>query len=108
MIEKNIIQAALASIKMFDGAKTKFEVWIESINNAVPISGQNAIFIACSKFTGSLLLTAKRLKMKSPKPNIGRMYACNISLFHPILIQPRLSPICNKVQMSFSIITYTM
>ena len=37
MIEQTIIQAALASIEMFDGTKSKFETWTESIKNAVQI-----------------------------------------------------------------------
>ena len=51
--------------------KSTFEVLIESIENAVQISGQNAICIAFSKLTGSPLLTANRLKARSP--NLTRM-----------------------------------
>ena len=52
---------------MFDGTKSKFEAWIESIKNAVQISGQNAICISFSKLTGIPLLPASRLKTRSPK-----------------------------------------
>ena len=63
MIEQTTIQAALASIECFDGTKGKFEAWMESIENEVQISGQNAICIAFSKLIGSPLWTANRLKM---------------------------------------------
>ena len=66
MVEQTIMQAALSSIGMFDGTKSKFETWMESIENAVQISGQNAICMAFSKFTGSPLSTANRLKARSP------------------------------------------
>ena len=59
MITQTRIQAALASLEMVDERKSKFEFWMESIKNAVQISGQNIICIAFSKLTGSLLLTAK-------------------------------------------------
>ena len=62
MKEKTIIQAALTSIETFDGTKGKFETCMESIANAVQLSGQNAICIAFSKLTESPLLTANRLK----------------------------------------------
>ena len=55
MVEQTIIQAALASIEMFDGTKAKFEAWTKSIKNAVQIAGQNAICMAFSKLTGSPL-----------------------------------------------------
>ena len=38
MIEQTIIQAALSSIETFDGTKSKFEAWTESIENAEYIS----------------------------------------------------------------------
>ena len=31
MVEQTIIQAALTSIEMFDGTKSKFEAWMEAI-----------------------------------------------------------------------------
>ena len=49
MIEQTIMQAALTSIEMFQGTKRKSEAWTESIENAVQISGQNAMSIAFSK-----------------------------------------------------------
>ena len=55
MIKQNIIQAALLSIETFGGIKSKFEAWTESIENTAQISGQNAIYIAFSKLTGSSL-----------------------------------------------------
>ena len=42
MTKQMIIQATLASIDMFDGTKSKFEAWMESIKNAAQISGQIA------------------------------------------------------------------
>ena len=66
MIEQPIIQSALLSKGMFDGTKSTFEAWMESIENVAQISGQNAICIAFSKLTGSPLLTANRLKERSP------------------------------------------
>ena len=51
---------------MFDGIKSKFEALMESIEKPVQISGQIAIHIGFSKLTGSLLLTAKRLKTRLP------------------------------------------
>ena len=46
--------------------KSKFEVWVEDIENAVQISGQNPICIAFSILIGSPLLTANRLTMRTP------------------------------------------
>ena len=46
MIEQTIIQAALTSIETFVGTKNKLEASIESIKNAVQISGQNVICIS--------------------------------------------------------------
>ena len=66
MIEQIIIQASLVSIETFNGTKSKFEAWVEFIENAAQISGQNAIHIAFSKLTGSPLLKAIRLKTRSP------------------------------------------
>ena len=66
MIEQTIIHAALASTEMFDGTKNKFEALMESIENAVQISGQNVICIAFSKSTGSPLSIANRFKIRSP------------------------------------------
>ena len=65
MVEQSMIHAALTSIEMFDGTKANFRLG-ESIENAMQISGQNAVHIAFSKLTGSLLLTANRLKTRSP------------------------------------------
>ena len=66
MIEQTIIQAVLSGRETIDGTKSKFEVWVESIENAVPISGQNTMHITLSTLTGSLLSTANRLKARSP------------------------------------------
>ena len=57
MIEQTIKQAALLSTKYSVEQNNKFEAWMESIENAVQISGQNAIHIAFSKLIGSPLLT---------------------------------------------------
>ena len=65
MIEQTITQTALASIETFHGTKSKLEVWMESIKNAVQISGQNTVCIAFSKLLGSPLSTANRLKTRS-------------------------------------------
>ena len=46
MIEQTMIQAALSSIVTLDGTKSKFEVWMESIENAAKISHWNAIWKA--------------------------------------------------------------
>ena len=51
MMEQTIIQAALTSIEMLDGAISKFKAWMEAIENAAQISGQNAICIAFSYLT---------------------------------------------------------
>ena len=66
MIEQNIVQAALLSIETFNGTKSKFEAWKESIENAAQISGQNTICKAFSNLTGSPLSTAIGFKAKSP------------------------------------------
>ena len=72
---------------MFDGRNNKFEAWTEAFENMALISGQNAIFIALSKLTGSPLST-----------NLKRNYPCNILLFYWTQMQPMLSPIYLKVQ----------
>ena len=64
MIEQTLIQAALTLIKMFDGTKSKCEAWMEVIENAAQISGQNTICISFTKLTGSPLLTANRLQTR--------------------------------------------
>ena len=51
---------------MFGGIKSKFEAWMEAIENVAQISGQNAICIAFSKLTWYPLSTANRLKTRSP------------------------------------------
>ena len=66
MIEQSIIQVAPPSRETFDGTKSKFQVWTESIKSAVQISGQKAIHIAFSKLRGSPLSIANRLKTSSP------------------------------------------
>ena len=66
MIKQTIIQAVLTSIKMFDGTKSKSEAWVESIESAAQISGQNTIHIAFSEWTGPPLLAANRLKPRLP------------------------------------------
>ena len=66
LIEQTIIQAVLTSIEKLDGTKSKFEAWMEAIENAAQISSQNTICIAFSKLIGSLLLTANRLKTRLP------------------------------------------
>ena len=68
MIEQTIIQVALSSIETFDGTKSKFEAWTESIENAVQIFGQIPGHIAFAKLTGAPLSTANRLKAWSPNP----------------------------------------
>ena len=40
MIEQLTIQATLSPTEMFNGTKSKFEAWTESIENEVQISGQ--------------------------------------------------------------------
>ena len=55
-----MIQATLLSIDTFDGTKTKFEAWVESKENAVQSSGQDAICTAFSKLISFPLLTANR------------------------------------------------
>ena len=62
MIEQTIIQAVLFSKETFNGTKSKFKAWTESIENAVQILSQNTICVAFSKLTGSLLSKANRLK----------------------------------------------
>ena len=108
MIEQTIIQAALTSIETLDVTKSKLEAWTEFIKNAVQISGQNAVHIAFTKLTGSPLLTANRLKTRSPKHgwNLKRNYQCNTLSLNLIPMQPKLSLIWNKVQMSFSTTTW--
>ena len=66
MIEQTIIQAALSSIETFDGTKSKFEAWTESIENTAQISGQDTLRIAFPKVTYSPLSSANRLKAQSP------------------------------------------
>ena len=38
MVEQPIIQAVTSSVKTFDGTKSKFELWIASVENAAQIS----------------------------------------------------------------------
>ena len=64
--EQTIIQAALYSIETFDGTKSKFEDWAESIENAAQISGQDTLHIALSKMTGYPLSSTNRLNAWSP------------------------------------------
>ena len=66
MTEWTIIQAVLKSIESFDGTKTKFEAWTESIGNAVQILGQRTVCTAFSKLTGSPVSTVNRLNARSP------------------------------------------
>ena len=66
IIDQTIIQATLASIETFNGTKSQFEAWTESIENTEQISDQNTIQIAFSKLTDSPLLTANRLKTRLP------------------------------------------
>ena len=61
IIEKTIIQAALSSIKTFDGTKNKFEGWTESAENGAQISCQDTLCIVFSKMTGSQLSSANTL-----------------------------------------------
>ena len=49
MIEQTIIQAAIPSTETFNSTKSKYEAWMESIENAAQISGQNAVCISFSK-----------------------------------------------------------
>ena len=51
---------------MFDGTKSRFEAWMEAIENVAEISGQNTACIAFSKLIGFPHLTANRLKIRSP------------------------------------------
>ena len=62
MIDQTIIQAALSSIEICDGTKSKFEAWTQSIENATQILGQSTTCIAFSKLSGSPLSTANKLK----------------------------------------------
>ena len=66
MIAQTIIQSALTSKETFDGTKVKFETCTEAIENTAQISGQNKICIAFSKLIIPPLLTANRLKTRSP------------------------------------------
>ena len=66
MIKQTIIQAALSLIETFNVTKSKFEAWMESIENVAQISGQHEICIVFSKLTGSSLSTANSLKTRSP------------------------------------------
>ena len=98
MIEQTtIIQAALTSIEeMVDGTKSRFEAWTKAIENAAQISGQNAICIAFSKLIGSPLLTANRLKTRSPNltwTECEKELSMQYSIIPSTLMQPRLSPI---------------
>ena len=62
MVEQPIIHAAMSSVEMFDGTKSKFESWIASVENAAQISKQNILCIAFSKMIGSQLTSAYRLR----------------------------------------------
>ena len=85
---------------------------MESTEDAAQILGQNAICIAFSKLTGSPLLTANRLKTRSPNltwTELKKMnYPHNTLSFHLILMQPRISSVWNKVKIRSFMVTYTM
>ena len=66
MIEQAIKQAALTSVEVFNGTKCKFKALIGAIENEAKMSSQNSIYIAFSKLIKSPLLTANRLKIRSP------------------------------------------
>ena len=55
MKEKTIVQVTLSSIECFDGIKSKFKAWTESIENAAQISGQHTLNITFSKMMFSLV-----------------------------------------------------
>ena len=48
MVEQTILQAALTSTETFDGAKSKFEAWMEALENVAQLSGQNTV---CCEYT---------------------------------------------------------
>ena len=52
MIAQTIIQITLATLETLDEIKSIFKAWMESTENALQISGQNAIHITFSKLTG--------------------------------------------------------
>ena len=54
------MQEVLSLKESFDGTKSKFKAWTESIENAAQISDQNTLHIAFSKYTGSPLSSANR------------------------------------------------
>ena len=66
MIEQHITQATLSSIETFDSTKSKFKALTESIENAAQIFSQDTLCIVFSKVTGSLVLSANKLKARSP------------------------------------------
>ena len=66
MIEQPIIQAALSLIETFDGTKSKFEAWTESVDNTAHIFGQDTLHKAFFKMTGSPLSSENILRAQSP------------------------------------------
>ena len=66
MVEQLIIQAAISSVEMFNGTKSKIESWIVSVGNAVQISEYGILWITFSKLIGSPLTLALRLSDSLP------------------------------------------
>ena len=66
MVEQPIIQAAISTVETFNGAKSKFEALVASVENAAQISKQAILCITFSEMIGPLLTSAHRLRDHLP------------------------------------------
>ena len=111
MADQAIIQAALSSVKTFDGDIYKFEAWITSVENAAQISGQDILWIAFPKMIGSPLTSAHILRDKSPNfawENLKVSCLGSILQFPLTIMQARLSHINYKAHMNCAKCIYTV